>query len=109
MNIGNVARKMVGCIGVGVLLTGAGMAQTAKPADNPWMNTALDADARADLMVKAMTLDEKISACAWQTDGVCCVMGDPVAAAQQPWSRVCAGGSTGWDCRIFSWRTRLWV
>ena len=58
--MGNVARKMVGCIGVGIMLTCAGMAQTAKPADQPWMNKALDADARADLMVKAMTLDEKI-------------------------------------------------
>jgi beta-glucosidase len=60
MSIGNFAQKMVGCIGVGVLLAGVGMAQTAKPADQPWMNKALDADARADLMVKAMTLDEKI-------------------------------------------------
>ena len=79
MSIGNVARKMVGCIGVGFMLTCAGIAQTAKPADQPWMNKALDADARADLMVKAMTLDEKIQMVHGSGWGVL-REGDPVAA-----------------------------
>ena len=61
MNIGKAARKIVCSFTVSLALGGA--AQTPKPAApvQPWMNTALDADARADLMVKAMTLDEKIS------------------------------------------------
>jgi beta-glucosidase len=31
-----------------------------KPVTGPWSNTALDPDTRADLMIKQMTLDEKI-------------------------------------------------
>ncbi len=31
-----------------------------KPANGPWMNTTLTADQRADLVIKEMTLDEKI-------------------------------------------------
>jgi beta-glucosidase len=52
----------MGCILLSVCVTGRGIAQgNAQPAvDQPWMNTSLDADARADLMVHAMTLDEKI-------------------------------------------------
>ena len=34
--------------------------QTAKPANLPWMDRSLAPDARADLLVHAMTLDEKI-------------------------------------------------
>ena len=37
------------------------LAQPAPPAAGPWMNKALTPDERADLIVKAMTLDEKIS------------------------------------------------
>jgi beta-glucosidase len=61
------------------MLTCAGIAQTAKPAGQPWMNKALDADARADLMVKAMTLDEKIQMVHGSGWGVL-REGDPVAA-----------------------------
>jgi beta-glucosidase len=35
-------------------------ANTARPASQPWMNPSLDPDARADLMIHEMTLDEKI-------------------------------------------------
>lgn len=35
--------------------SGAGVA-----ASQPWMNTSLDPDTRADMMVKEMTIDEKI-------------------------------------------------
>ena len=39
-----------------------GMAQWRKPAPKgPWMNTALSPDERADLLMKEMTLDEKIA------------------------------------------------
>ena len=31
------------------------------PAQHPWMNTSLSPDERASLVVKEMTLDEKIS------------------------------------------------
>src|SRR5581483_5870617 len=31
-----------------------------KPADHPWMNTMLSPDERADLVLREMTLDEKI-------------------------------------------------
>ena len=37
-------------------------AQSSKnDSPKPWMNTALSADQRADLVLKEMTLDEKIS------------------------------------------------
>lgn len=62
--------KRVVFAGIGCLVLGLGLlpfcaAQTrvqAAPskADIPWMNPSLDADARADMMVKQMTLDEKI-------------------------------------------------
>ena len=65
MRIGSVAG--IGCVLVGCVLLGMGSmmpcaAQTsAQPAaSQPWMNAALDPDTRADMMVKAMTLDEKI-------------------------------------------------
>ncbi len=47
-------------------------------ADQPWMNTSLDPDTRADLMVKAMTLDEKIQLVHGSGWGVL-RKGDPVA------------------------------
>jgi beta-glucosidase len=57
-------------IGVGCLAFGLGplpfCAAQSKPqpapskATMPWMNTSLDADTRADMMVKQMTIDEKI-------------------------------------------------
>ena len=65
MRIGSVAG--IGCVLIGCVVSGMGSmipcaAQTsAQPAANqPWMNAALDPDTRADLMVKQMTLDEKI-------------------------------------------------
>ena len=47
----------VACIAV-VLCSPAALGQ--KPAPQPWMNPSLDPDARADLMIHEMTLDEKI-------------------------------------------------
>ena len=39
-----------------------GAAQWRRPAPTgPWMNTALSPDERADLVIKQMTLDEKIA------------------------------------------------
>ena len=64
MNGSSVVRKVVSVFAVGIGLASVAVAQrpdAPKPVTGPWMNTALDADARADLMVKAMTLDEKIS------------------------------------------------
>jgi beta-glucosidase len=49
-----------------LLLTGSAVAQAPKtaqpavPASQAWMNSALDPDTRADLMIHEMTLDEKI-------------------------------------------------
>jgi beta-glucosidase len=39
---------------------GAAAAKTDVPADQPWMNTKLSAEARADLILKEMTLAEKL-------------------------------------------------
>ncbi len=59
----------IGCGWVGMSWVGVAAAQSkAKPiptpatakASMPWMNTALDPDTRADLMIRQMTLDEKI-------------------------------------------------
>jgi beta-glucosidase len=55
----------IGCVGMslGVLQMGAAQESSrpvAAAANQPWRNAALDPDTRADLMVKAMTLDEKI-------------------------------------------------
>lgn len=44
-----------------VLISIAAVCQSAMPADRPWMNTSLSPEKRAELLVKAMTLDEKIS------------------------------------------------
>ena len=35
-------------------------AQAQQPPRQPWMNRTLDPDTRADLMIRQMTLDEKI-------------------------------------------------
>ena len=44
------------------LLTVSALAQYGQPkAPGPWMNTSLSPDERADLVLKAMTLDEKIT------------------------------------------------
>jgi beta-glucosidase len=78
----NVLRKMLGVVGVGLMVAG-GVASGQTPKDakpaQPWMNTKLDADQRADLMVKAMTLDEKISLVHGAGWGVL-REGDPVSA-----------------------------
>jgi beta-glucosidase len=49
---------MVLSLGVAKVCVGQTPAKAA--ANQPWMNTALDPDTRADMMVKQMTLDEKI-------------------------------------------------
>ena len=50
-------------LSVGLLLCSLAFAQfkpKEKPVQGPWMNTSLSADQRADLVIKEMTLDEKI-------------------------------------------------
>ena len=50
-------------LSVGLLLCSLAFAQfkpKEKPVQGPWMNTRLSADQRADLVIKEMTLDEKI-------------------------------------------------
>jgi beta-glucosidase len=69
MRIGSVVGKScvwVGCglmsmsvAGVGAAQAGAQMA-AGQASNQAWMNAALDPDTRADLVVKQMTLDEKI-------------------------------------------------
>jgi beta-glucosidase len=63
--IGNATRRRAGLvisIGLAVALVlaphGPSLAQPA-PAARPWMNTALSPDARADLVLRQMTLEEK--------------------------------------------------
>jgi beta-glucosidase len=41
------------------LAIGLSLVATADTGDKPWMNTALDADRRADLVIAQMTLEEK--------------------------------------------------
>ncbi|TCS17267.1 glycoside hydrolase family 3 protein [Caulobacter sp. BK020] len=43
------------------VLASTACAQTSAPAARPWLNPKLDADTRADLAVKAMTQDEKLT------------------------------------------------
>jgi beta-glucosidase len=43
-----------------LVLPGFSQVQKATGADRPWMNTSLSPDQRADLVLKEMTLDEKI-------------------------------------------------
>ena len=54
-------RGLLSSLALFVLSSGCclGVAQEAKPA-KAWMNTALSADERADLLMKVMTLDQKI-------------------------------------------------
>jgi beta-glucosidase len=65
MRIGSVVGKsyvLVGWALLSVAATRVGVAQKTATATvkGPWMNSALDPDTRADLMIKEMTLDEKI-------------------------------------------------
>jgi beta-glucosidase len=48
------------CAVVLVLFCGAGMAQSTANVAKPWMNAGLTAEQRADMVLKEMTLDEKI-------------------------------------------------
>jgi beta-glucosidase len=48
------------CVVVSAGAAKVGLAQTAATVKGPWMNAGLDPDKRADLMIKEMTLDEKI-------------------------------------------------
>ncbi len=66
------ARLLAGSVVIGVVAAspaiaqttnnapGAAAARTEAPKARPWMNTALSADARVDLLLKEMTLDEKL-------------------------------------------------
>ena len=56
---------------------------TAKPAPGPWMNTNLSADQRAALVLKEMTLDEKIAL----LHGVGMPTDDPVTPENAPSNR----------------------
>ena len=56
---------------------------TAKPAPGPWMNTSLSADQRAALVLKEMTLDEKIAL----LHGVGMPTDDPVTPENAPSNR----------------------
>jgi beta-glucosidase len=58
--------KSAGVVGAVMLLTGSLLAQHLnsphpKKADGPWMNASLSPDERADMVLKQLTLDEKIS------------------------------------------------
>jgi beta-glucosidase len=57
-------------------------AQPTKPA-GPWMNTSLSPDERADLVIKEMTLDEKIAT----LHGVGMPTDDPLTAENMPSNR----------------------
>jgi beta-glucosidase len=59
----HIACRYVTAIALGVLLANSGaLAQTdQQKATRPWMNKALSADARADLVVEQLTLEEKVS------------------------------------------------
>jgi len=65
MSIGSVVGKSFVLVGWALMSMGAATVSVAqKPAvpvvKGPWMNAALDPDTRADMMIKEMTLDEKI-------------------------------------------------
>jgi len=65
MSIGSVVGKSFVLVGWALISMGAATVSVAqKPAvpvvKGPWMNAALDPDTRADMMIKEMTLDEKI-------------------------------------------------
>jgi beta-glucosidase len=58
-----IACIWIGCVVLSAGSTGRGVAQDqAKAAkqNQPWMDASVDPDARADMMVHAMTIDEKI-------------------------------------------------
>ena len=62
MRIKSVVAKSCGVVGWALLSLGAarvGVAQKTA-ASQPWMDASLDPDTRADMMIKEMTLDEKI-------------------------------------------------
>ena len=56
--------------------------QAPKP-NGPWMNTSLSPDERADLVIKEMTLDEKIAV----MHGVGMPTDDPLTAENMPSNR----------------------
>ena len=65
MSIGSVVGKSFVLVGWALMSMGAATVSVAqKPAvpvvKGPWMNAALDPDTRADMMIKEMTLEEKI-------------------------------------------------
>ncbi|MGH9524992.1 MAG: glycoside hydrolase family 3 C-terminal domain-containing protein [Terriglobales bacterium] len=53
--------RLVSAFMCSVLMAVCELAQSSAPANRPWMNTSLSPEKRAELLVKAMTLDEKIS------------------------------------------------
>ena len=65
MRIGSVVGKSCVWVGCGLMSmcvasVGAAQAGAQTATNQAWMNSALDPDTRADLVVKQMTLDEKI-------------------------------------------------
>lgn len=56
-------RILIGCLAAIAITVGVAVAATPAPssASSPWMNKALSPAQRADLLVRAMTLDEKIT------------------------------------------------
>ncbi len=52
---------MLGASAAALAATACAQAPAAAPAARPWLNPKLDADTRADLAVKAMTQDEKLT------------------------------------------------
>ena len=67
----NYSAAGIACIWIGCVVLSAGSAsrgvaqgvakgEAKDAASQPWMNASLDPDTRADMMVKAMTIDEKI-------------------------------------------------
>src|SRR5271157_3457493 len=58
-------RKVLFAVSLGCLFAAGGISASAAgpqdhPQERPWMNTSLSPDQRADLVLKEMTLDEKI-------------------------------------------------
>jgi beta-glucosidase len=65
------------------LLAASGFAQQPHKPTGPWMNTSLSPDERADLVIKQMTLDEKIAT----LHGVGMPTDDPLTAENMPSNR----------------------
>ena len=59
MRIAKSLKILAATTAVGLALAGAAMA--AVPADRPWMDAKLSPDARADLVLRQMTTDEKLT------------------------------------------------